>query len=401
MLIGYVGKPSSGKSTFLNASCMTSVKTADYPFTTIQCNPGVAYVRHPCVCKELGVKDNPKNSLCINGERLIPINILDVAGLVPDAWKGRGLGNRFLDDLRRADALVHIVDASGSLDADGRPVEPGSWDPMEDVKFLDREITMWLVQILKKDWNKIIRLVETSKKPPAEVIEEKLSGLGIKKIHIVTGAKKAELNLEEIKKWRDEEIYRFMDEVRKISKPMIIAANKIDKPTAEEGLKKLSKAPYPVIPTSALAEYQLRKYAEKEIIRYTPGDSDFEILKPEKLSSKEKEVLEKIRELILKKYGSTGVQKVLQTLVFNILEMIAVFPVEDINTYTDHNGNVLPDVYLVKKGLTVKEFAYKIHSELGETFIHAIDARSKQRLGEEYILKDLDVIKIVSAKGIK
>ncbi|MHA1238706.1 MAG: redox-regulated ATPase YchF [Candidatus Odinarchaeia archaeon] len=401
MLIGYVGKPSSGKSTFLNASCLTSAKTADYPFTTIECNPGVAYVRHPCVCKELNAADQPRNSMCIDGTRLIPIRILDVAGLVPDAWKGRGLGNKFLDDLRRADALVHVVDASGSLDAEGRPVEPGSWDPLKDVKFLDREITMWFVQIVKRDWNKILRVARTTKQSPAEILEEKLAGLGIKKTHILMGAKRAEVSLENMHNWSDEEIYQFMDQLRKIAKPMVIAANKIDKPSAEEGLKKLSKCEYPVIPTSALAEYHLRKYAQQGIIKYTPGDSDFEIVKPEKLTPEERGVLEKIREQILKKYGSTGVQQVLQKIVFEVLEMIAVFPVEDINNYTDHKGAVLPDVYLVEKGTTVREFAYKIHTDLGETFIHAIDARSKQRLGEDYILKDLDIIKIVSAKGMK
>jgi len=163
MLIGIVGKPNCGKTTFLNAACLTSAKVADYPFTTIEPNLGKAYVRKNCVCKELGVKDTPKNSLCIDGVRLIPIDLLDVAGLVPDAWKGKGLGNKFLDDLRRADALIHVIDASGSTDAEGKPVEPGSWDPLKDVKFLENEIAHWFNNIISRDWPKFARSLKAEK----------------------------------------------------------------------------------------------------------------------------------------------------------------------------------------------------------------------------------------------
>src|SRR6056297_894349 len=126
MLVGIVGKPSSGKSTFLNAACLTDAKTANYPFTTIEPNMGTSHVRIECVCKEFGVDDNPKNSYCINQQRFVPVKLLDVAGLVPDAHKGKGMGNKFLSDLSRADALVHIVDISGSLSANGEDVEEGS-----------------------------------------------------------------------------------------------------------------------------------------------------------------------------------------------------------------------------------------------------------------------------------
>ncbi|MEM4201360.1 MAG: GTPase, partial [Nitrososphaerales archaeon] len=114
MLVGIVGKPNTGKSTFFNAATLMNVPMANYPFTTIQPNYGVAYLRKDCVCKRLNVKDNPVNSVCVNGVRLIPVKLVDVAGLVPGASQGRGLGNKFLDDLRQADALIHVVDASGS-----------------------------------------------------------------------------------------------------------------------------------------------------------------------------------------------------------------------------------------------------------------------------------------------
>jgi len=400
LFIGLLGKPSSGKTTFLNAACLTSYKTADYPFTTIEAQPGTAYVRVKCVCKELGVTDNPRNSICIDGIRYVPINMLDVAGLVPDAWRGKGLGNKFLDDLRRADALIHVVDASGTTDAEGRRVEPGTWDPLEDVRFLEREVAMWLTQIIMRDWRRLTGRVRAERIPFAELMSERLSGLKIKKEHVIIAVKNAELGSKSPDKWsEEEEIYQFALELRKVAKPMIIAANKVDLPTAPKNVERLQrelKNEYIVIPCCAAGEYALRQLAEKGIIKYRPGDPDFEILKPDKLTSKAKEKLEKLREEVLHRYGSTGVQQVLDEAVFNLLKMIAVFPVEDTSRYTDHEGNVLPDVFLLPEGSTPRDLAYKIHTELGKTFIYAVDARTGIRLGEDYKLKNRDIIKIVS-----
>jgi ribosome-binding ATPase YchF (GTP1/OBG family) len=72
--------------------------------------------------------------------------------------------------------------------------------------------------------------------------------------------------------------------------------------------------------------------------------------------------------------------------------------VEDPYSLTDGKGRVLPDVYLVKKGSTPRDLAYKIHSDLGEGFLYAINARTKMRLGTEYQLRPRDIISIVSAK---
>jgi ribosome-binding ATPase YchF (GTP1/OBG family) len=160
-LLGIVGKPNTGKSTFFCASTLAPAEIANYPFTTIKPNRGIGYIRTPCVCKEFNVKDNPKNSLCLNGTRLIPVELIDCAGLVPGAWQGRGLGNQFLDEIRKADALVHVVDAAGATDSEGKLVKPGAHDPLEDARFLEVEITMWLAQILKRDWPKLARTAES------------------------------------------------------------------------------------------------------------------------------------------------------------------------------------------------------------------------------------------------
>ena len=377
---------------------MAAAEIANYPFTTIKPNRGVGYVRTPCVHEEFKVKDNPKNSLCLNGTRMVPVELIDIAGIVPGAWEGRGLGNQFLDEIRRADALVHVVDASGGTDCEGKNCKPGEHDPLEDVKFLEREITMWMVTILKKDWAKIARTAEQDKKGIAHHLEERLTGLSIRRQCVNEAIRKAGLNIEKPATWTDEDFYRFVDNLRRISKPMLIVANKIDLPTAEANVKRLKELDYMVIPCSAEAELALRRAAEKQLIDYKPGDGDFKITQPEKLSAGQIKALEAIREKVLQKNGSTGVQNAMNTAYFKLLNMITVYPVEDLEHLADHNGRVLPDTYLVPQGTTARQFAYIIHTDLGESFIYAIDARDKRRIGEEAVLKDRDVISIVSAK---
>lgn len=399
MLIGIVGKPNAGKTTFLNAACMTSAKVADYPFTTIEPNLGKAYARKKCVCKDLNVEDNPKNSLCLDGIRLIPIDLLDVAGLVPDAWKGKGLGNKFLDDLRRADALIHVIDASGSTDSEGKPVEPGTWDPLKDVEFLENEITHWFDTIIKRDWSKFTRTLKAEKISFVEKMEERLSGLSIKRKHIIESLKQSNLNPGDIGKWTEEDIFRFSDFLRRNSKPMLILANKADQEYSKKNIERLKELKdYKIVPGCALGEYWLRKFAEDGKINYIPGDPDFKIKQKDSFKDQELKILDNLKNLI-EEYGSTGIQKAIDTAVFDILDMIAVYPVHNPSDFSDKDGNVLPDIFLIKKGSTVKDLAGKIHTDLAESFMHGIDVRTKQRLGENHVLSDRDIIKIVSMKG--
>lgn len=397
-LLGIIGKPNTGKSTFFSAATLAPAEIANYPFTTIKPNRGVGYVRTPCVHEEFQVKDNPRNSICIDGVRLVPVELIDVAGIVPGAWEGRGLGNQFLDELRRADALIHIVDASGGTDCEGRLCKPGEHDPLEDVQFLEREITMWMLVIIKKDWAKLSRTAEAESKDLYTMLEDRLSGLGIKRTHIFEATKKTNLNPDKPTVWSEEDLLRFVDALRIISKPMLIVANKMDLPSAKMNIEKLKKLNYAVIPCSAEAELALRRAAEKQLIDYKAGDCNFKILQPEKLSPNQIKALETIREKVLLENGSTGVQDAINWAYFKLLDMITVYPVEDLEHLADHNGRVLPDVYLVPHGTTAHQFAYLIHTELGEGFIYAVDARHRKRIGEDTILKDRDVLSIVSAK---
>ena len=397
-LLGVVGKPNTGKSTFFSAATLAPVEIANYPFTTIQPNRGVSYVRTPCVHEEFQLTDNPNNSLCLDGVRLIPVEMIDVAGIVPGAWEGRGLGNKFLDEICRADALIHIVDASGGTDCEGRVCRPGEHDPLEDVKFLERELTMWMASIIRKDWPKLARTSEAELKDLCTMLEERLSGLSIKRSHILDALRQSGLNADKPSFWSEDDFLNFVDTLRRVSKPMIIVANKIDVSTAEENIQRLEKLDYLVVPCCAEAELALRRASEKQLIDYKPGDCNFNILQKANLSPGQIKALETIRDKILIPNGSTGVQNALNMAYFKLLTMISVYPVEDLEHLADHNGRVLPDVYLVPFGTTARQFAYIIHTELGESFIYAVDARSKKRIGENTVLRDRDIISIISAR---
>jgi len=399
VLVGIVGKPNTGKSTFFSAATLITVPIENRPFTTIKPNRGVGYLRAPCVCGELGVKDEPANSACVDGVRLIPVELIDCAGLVPDSWKGRGLGNYFLDEIRKADALIHIVDAAGATDEEGRPCRPGTRDPVEDVKFLEREIAMWLVQIFQKDWRKISQRVEMARESLVDLMSEKLSGLAIRDTHITEAVAKAELDSSRPTRWSDDDLVRFAFQLQRVAKPMIIAANKIDLPHAEGNIARLRERGDVVYPCCAEAELVLRRAAERRLIDYRPGDSNFTIPESTALTEEQERALNVIRDRILMRWGTTGVQEAINASFFRLLQLVTAYPVENAEKFSDHDGRVLPDVYLVPYGTNAKQFAYMIHSDLGSGFLYAVDARSKRRLGEDYVLKDGDVIKIVSAKG--
>lgn len=389
MTIGLAGKPNAGKSTFFKAATLANVEIANYPFTTISANHGVTYVRVECPCK-----DKEKTcGKCVDGVRLVSIGIIDVAGLVPDAYKGRGLGNTFLDELRQAQAIIHVVDASGGTDAEGNPVEIGDHDPLEDVAFLNREITMWLYGILERNWTKLARKIQAEGLKLDVVIAEQLAGAGISESDVNAALIETGLARLDQVKWSEEDMIRLCDSMRKISKPLLIAANKADI-APRENLDKLKDLNRIVVPTSAAAELALKSAAKSGIIRYIPGDRSFDLL-TEDITKGQKKGLEAIQKVI-EKFGSTGVQECINRTVFELLDLIVVYPVEDEGKWTDKNGNVLPDAYLMKRGSTCHDLAYQIHTEIGDRFLYAIDARTRLRLGEKHELKNGDVIKIVS-----
>ena len=390
MQIGLVGKPNVGKTTFFNAATKAHAEIANYPFTTIEANKGVMYARTTCPCREYNLQCNPRNSKCIDGIRYVPIEAIDVAGLVPKAHEGRGLGNKFLDDLRQASCLIHIVDVSGSTDEEGRPCNIGEHDPASDVAFLEEEIDYWIKGIIERDWRRLSMRCKTEGIKIEKMLAEKLAGLGIKEEAIKRAIRKAELS-ENAVTWGDEDLLKLATYMRKEAKPILLALNKADK-TPTEMIEKM-RGEY-AIPTSASSELALIKAAENGFIEYKPGDSSFKILK--EVDEKQKKGLEYIKTHVLDRFGSTGVQKCIDKAVFELLNLIAVYPVEDEHKLSDKDGNVLPDVFLLPKGSTAIDLASKVHTDLAEGFIKAVDVRTKKVVGADHELKHGDIIHIVA-----
>jgi len=395
MLIGVVGKANVGKSTFFKAATLAEVEIANYPFTTIKANEGVGFVKIKCACKEFNLKCQPKTGYCTDSKRFVPVQMIDVAGLVPGAHLGRGQGNQFLDDLRQADALIHIVDISGSTNEKGEQVAALSYDPCKDVKFLEEEIDMWLYGILKKPWQRFSRALKQEGGDIEKEITKQLSGLKITEEIVKESIR--QLNLSpDIQKWTDQNLKEFATSLRKKSKPMIIAANKIDVPGAYKNMEKLKKEfpEYIVIACSAESELALKEAQKHNLIKYIPGESNFIINDSDKLNENQKNALNFIKENILDKYKSTGVQEVLDAAVFKLLKYIGVFPVAT-NKLTDKDGKCLPDCFLVPEKTTALDFAFKVHTDIGENFIKAMNLKSKQIIGKDSTLKHLDVIEIM------
>lgn len=394
MLIGLVGKPSSGKSTFFKAATLAEVEIASYPFTTIKPNHGVGYVKVDCIEREFSVKCQPAHGFCIGGKRFVPVELMDVAGLVPGASEGKGLGNQFLDDLRQADVFIHIVDVSGTTDEEGKPVE--NHDVSKDILFLENELNRWFYNLMVKAWKGFVKkTVQEEGGNFSEAVAKQFSGLKVREEHVKKVLSRLRLPEKPIN-WNEDQLFWFASELRTESKPTIIAANKVDLEKAHANYQFL-KMRFPgliIIPCSADSELALREAAKIRLINYIPGERDFKITG--ELSDEQKEALLGIRESVLDRFKEgTGVQEVLNYVVFNFLNYIAVFPA-GAHKLADSKGRILPDCFLLPSGSTALDFAYHLHTDFGNNFIKAIDARTKKILGKNHELKHRDALEIVT-----
>ena len=398
MIISVCGKPSVGKSTFFKAATLAEVEIAPHPFTTIKSQEGIAFVKLPCADKDFNVQCNPRYGYCINHNRFVPIKLFDIPGLIENAHLGEGLGLEFLNDIREADALIHIIDISGSTDEKGNQVPPLSHDPAKDVKFLENELDYWYLSVLKKGWEKFVRNLKQENLNIKQALAKQLSGLKVTEEIVESSIKKLKL-LHHPSEWSEDDLFNLAKELRKITKPMIIAANKIDVEGSELYLDKLKGEfpEYKIIPCSADSEIALREAAKHNLIKYVPGEKDFEIIDEDKLTLNQLKALSYIKDNVLEKYGTTGIQDVLNYAVFELLKYVAVFP-GGLNKLQDSEGRVLPDCFLLPENSTALDFAFKLHTDIGNSFVKAINVRTKQAIGKEHLLKNLDVIEIKTSK---
>ncbi|MGA8914242.1 MAG: redox-regulated ATPase YchF [Nitrososphaeraceae archaeon] len=400
--IGLIGKTNTGKTTFFNSATLDTAEISNYPFTTKQPNIGNANAITICVHKEFHVQDSPKNSRCIDGWRFIPVDLVDLPGLIKGAWEGKGLGNQFLSVAAQSDALLHIVDASGSIDASGKIAEPGTGDPVADIGDIEEELVMWYLKLLEGNHDKISRAVNSGV-DTINAITDVFRGIGVREEHVKFALENNKLSGIRFDDFDPQRSKDFCWSLRDISKPTLIVANKVDLPSASENFRRIREQykDMIVVPSSADAELTLRRAESRGLIYYIAGDERFEIKDQAGLNDKQKWALNFIRKDILGEYMRTGVQFAINVAVFKLLGMNAVYPVADASRLSDKYGNILPDVYLMKSGSTVEDLARDIHSELAKGLLYALDIRDGLRLPTNYQLKDRDVVSIISTKKKK
>lgn len=425
MKIGLVGKPNVGKSTFFASATLAKVDIANYPFCTIEPNVGVAFVaaRLDCPCKELrqrleadgrlapvseddprkGSICEPRTGSCIGFKRLVPCYLVDVAGLVPGASEGRGRGNAFLADLANCDALIQVVDAAASTDIEGNPISPRSSivdaaaSIQAEIDFLALELDNWILGLLEDSWARGVRRVQSEgEKGILNFLHEKMTGLGSSITLVTKGFEHFKSQFSESTPpwdWSREVLQLLAQCLRKELFPIHLAANKSD--MSLEGVLASIKSNGIVVPCMADMELALRRASSANLIDYQIGSGTFSIVDESKLNPQQVEALNKMSEK-LSMVGSTGVAEIIDKVLFDQLNHIVVYPVQDEGQWTDGDGKVLPDAFVVPQGITAKPLAYKVHSDLGDGFIKGVDGRSRRAVGADYELSNGDVLKIHS-----
>ncbi|QAU12522.1 redox-regulated ATPase YchF [Halorubrum sp. BOL3-1] len=391
--VALAGKPNAGKSTFYTAATEAEVDVANYPFTTIDANRGVTHVRTRCPC--LDREERCGNENCREGKRYVPIELLDVAGLVPGAHEGKGLGNQFLDELTNADAVLNVVDASGATNAEGEPVAAGTRDPLDDVDFVEEEMDLWLAGIVDRNWESVERKSRSPDFDLEETLADMLTGFGATE-HDVAAVLRGLEYPEDPKAWTDGDREALARAVRRRTKPIVVVANKVD--AAPDGAVDRIRegTDKPVVAATADGELALRRAADAGVVDHDPGDESFEIVGD--VSDDQRAGLDALREST-DEHGGTGVQAALNAAVYDLLDRITAYPVQDASKWTDGTGNVLPDAFLLPAGSTPPDLAYSVHSDIGDGYLHAVDARASRRIGEDRELTEGDVVKIVSTAG--
>ncbi len=396
--IGLIGKTNTGKTTFFNAATLSSEEISSYPFTTKKPISGISHAITLCVHPEFKVQDNPNNSKCVDGWRYIPIELIDLPGLIKDAWKGKGLGNQFLSIAAQSDALLHIVDASGGIDSTGQISEVGTGDPISDFADIEEELVMWYQKILEGNREKVSKSIRIGS-DIIDALTDLYRGIGVTNLHVKDTLHSTSLTEKSFDDFDVSDSKKFASHLRRISKPTLIVANKIDVVGADKNFDRLRERYNDtiVIPASGDSELSLRRAEQKGLIKYSPGSEEFDIVKSEELNKKQTAALDFIKQGIMGEFMRTGVQFALNIAVFKLLKMNAIYPVADDKNLSDRKGRILPDLILLKNGATVNDLAREIHTDLTKGLLYAKDLRYNLRLPIDYQLRDRDVVSLVSA----
>ncbi|MEK0319702.1 MAG: redox-regulated ATPase YchF [Nitrosopumilus sp.] len=396
--IGLIGKTNTGKTTFFNSATLSSEEISTYPFTTKKPVTGIAHAITLCVHPEFKIQDNPNNSKCVEGWRYIPIELIDLPGLIKDAWKGKGLGNQFLSIAAQSDVLLHVVDASGGIDSTGKISEVGTGDPISDFADIEEELIMWYLKILEGNRDKVSKLIRTGT-DISDALTDLYRGIGVTKTHVKETLLATGLEEKDFDDFDTIDSKKFASYLRKISKPTLIVANKIDVEGADKNFSRLRERYNDsiVIPVSGDSEFSLRRAEQKGLIKYSPGSEQFEIIKSDELNKKQTDALNFIKKGIMGEYMRTGVQFAINVAVFKLLKMNSIYPVANEKNLSDKKGRVLPDLLLLKDGATIKDLAKEIHSDLTKGLLYGKDLRYNLRLPIDYQLRDRDVVSIISA----
>ncbi|KAK5170406.1 uncharacterized protein LTR77_004994 [Saxophila tyrrhenica] len=416
-LIALVGKPSSGKSTTLNSLTDTTAKVGNFPFTTIDPNRAVGYLHIPCACSRtilpgntppspsdpppLQTRCKPNYGACQKGTRSVPIELLDVAGLVPGAHQGKGLGNKFLDDLRHADALIHVVDVSGTTDQEGKATR--GYDPSVDIAWLRDEIVRWVFGNLMQKWGGVKRRHTAIKATAVETLQGQFSGYGANSAIIARTLDRLALK-QPLQDWDDATIQLVVEAFVDEKFPTVIALNKIDHPDADKNISKIAKQQPPerLVLCSAISEVFLRRLVKQGFVQYIPGsefvDTREDLLdngdSPDQVDLKEldeklKTRIENLKDMVLFRFGSTGVNQVLSR-ASEVLGLVPVFPVRNIGSFGSGEAGsggdraaVFRDCVLVRKGSTVGDVYRKVMGDAPLAFTETVGG---VRVGEDEVV---------------
>lgn len=335
----------------------------------------------------------PNYGSCEGGRRSVPIELLDVAGLVPGAHQGKGLGNKFLDDLRHADALIHVVDASGTVDAEGK--ETRGYDPSVDIAWLRGEIVAWVKGNLWEKWGSIRRRHMAVKASAVETLQNQFSGYGSTSTTVVRALERTGMR-EPLENWDEADVERVVNGFVDEKFPTVIALNKIDHADADKNISKIAKMqdPNTIVLCSAISEIFLRKMAKQGYIKYTEGsefvDTREDLIEQgdpdggglKELDEKNRNRIENLKDMVLYRFGSTGVVQVLSKAA-QILGLVPVFPVRNTSTFSSGASEsrvVFRDCVLVKKGSTVGDVARKV---MGDAPIAYVEGVGGTRVSED------------------